>query len=336
MTNLFKRAVSFTDIHLGLKHNSPIHNQDCVDYINWLVGVAKSMNAETCIFMGDFFHHRNQINLHTLDFSLQVFRILNDNFDNVYFLVGNHDLYLKESRSISSTKFADLFPNIHLIDEIVTKGDVSLVPWMVGDEWKKISTMKSKYLFGHLEVPGFKMNAMVEMPDHGTVNPKHFVHQDYVFSGHFHKRQAQGKIHYIGNPFGHNYSDVWDFDRGCMFIEWGSDPVYLNYENGPRFINLTLSRLLENPDEYVTPKTYMQVTLDMEITYEEASVLRETFINQYQIREFKLVHNRDDDVSVDSSELEFKSVDQLVIEQLSLIESESYDSAKLVQMYNNL
>lgn len=336
MTNLFKRAVSFTDIHLGLRHNSPVHNQDCVDYIQWLIDQAKTLDAETCIFMGDFFHHRNQINLQTLNFSLRVFQMLNDGFENVYFLVGNHDLFYKENRSISSTKFAGLFPNIHLIDQIETRGGVSLVPWMVGDEWKSISRLKCQYLFGHLEIPGFKMNAQIEMPDHGQINARHFKYPSYVFSGHFHKRQNQGNIHYIGNPFGHNYSDVGDFDRGAMFLEWGGAPQYLNYTQGPRFVSIPLSQLLSDPESVVTPQTYLQVTLDMDITYEEASVLRETFIETYQVREFKLVQSRAENPEDPGGLIEFKSVDQIVTEQLAMIESESYDRQLLIDMYNGL
>ena len=40
------------------------------------------------------------------------------------------------------------------------------------------------------------MNAMVQMPDHGELKAEHFEHQEYVFSGHFHKRQINGNVTY--------------------------------------------------------------------------------------------------------------------------------------------
>ena len=181
------------------------------------------------------------------------------------------------------------------------------------------------------------MNAMIEMPDHGTLNATHFEHQEYVFSGHFHKRQTKGKVNYVGNPFGHNYSDVWDFERGAMFIEWDKEPIFLDYENGPRFISINLAALLENPEIYLKPKTYLQVTLDVDITYEEASFLRETFLSQYNVREFKLVKNQDDELSKDyAGDITFKTVDQIVIEQLTNIESDSFETKLLVEIYNRL
>ena len=334
---LFQKCICFTDIHFGLRHNSIEHNQDCIDFLQWMVQKAKENNVETCIFLGDFHHHRNNINAQTQQYMLDAMHIMNDNFEKTYFIVGNHDLYYRENRSVSSSKFATLFPNIILVDEPIVEKDVALIPWLVEEEWKTVINLKTKYLFGHLELPGFKMNATVEMPDHGTLNLTHFEHQDLVFSGHFHKRQNKGKINYIGNPFGHNYSDIWDFERGTMLLEWDKEPEFINYDAGPRFINISLSSLLENPDLYLKPKTYLQVTLDLSITYEEAMFLRETFLTQYSVREFKLVQMPDEDVSKDyEGDITFKSIDQIVIEQLSNIESNTIDATTLIEIYNGL
>jgi DNA repair exonuclease SbcCD nuclease subunit len=268
---------------------------------------------------------------------MQALRKLNGHFKNTYILVGNHDLFYREKRDIHSMVVGSEFPNIKLIDKIHVEGDVAFIPWLVEDEWKTVEKISSKYIFGHLEIPGFKMNAMVEMPDHGALNSTHFKRQDYVFSGHFHKRQTKGKISYIGNPFGHNYSDIWDFDRGAMCLEWGKEPEYLNYEDGPRFINITLSSLLANPDLYLKPKTYLQTVLDTAITYEEALFLRETFLEQYSVREFKLVRNTEEfEENVSAIDTQFKTVDQLVAECLSSMESGDYDTNKLIEIYNGL
>ncbi len=337
MSNLFKKAICFTDIHFGLRHNSSEHNQDCLDFIDWLIAEAKSRGAETCIFCGDWHHHRSNINILTLDYTMQALRKLNNAFDKTYVMVGNHDLFYREKREIHSMVVGSEFPNIVLIDEPLVKDDVALIPWLVEEEWKDITVINSKYLFGHLELPGFKMNANVEMPDHGTLNAEHFENQDYVFSGHFHLRQTKGKINYIGNPFGHNYGDVWSFERGAMYLEWDKEPEFMDYEAGPRFITINLAALLANPEIYLKPKTYLQVTLDIDITYEEAAFLRETFMSQYSVREFKLIRNPDDDLTKEfAGDITFKTVDQIVIEQLTAIDSGSFDPNKLIEIYNGL
>lgn len=337
MSKMFDKAVMFTDIHFGLRHNSREHNQDCLDFIDWMIAQAQARGVNTCFFLGDWHHHRSNINILTLDYTMQALRKLNASFDKTYIMVGNHDLFYREKRDVHSMVVGSEFPNIELVDSLLVKDDVALIPWLVEDEWKEVSKIKTKYVLGHLELPGFKMNAMVEMPDHGTLNTGHFQHQDYVFSGHFHKRQTKGKINYIGNPFGHNYADVWDFERGCVYLEWDKEPEFIDYTEGPRFISINLSALLENPDIYLKPKTYLQVILDLDITYEEAAFLRETFLTQYSVREFKLIRSQEtESEKVFEGDITLKTVDQVVIEQLTNIESDTFDTTKLIEIYNGL
>ena len=88
MSSLFKTAACFTDIHYGLKQNSRVHLQDCHRYIDWFIAEAKARNAETCIFLGDWSHHRASVNVATLNASIKDLKKLNDNFEKVYFITG--------------------------------------------------------------------------------------------------------------------------------------------------------------------------------------------------------------------------------------------------------
>ena len=59
--------------------------------------------------------------------------------------------------------------NFVMVDEHFCEDGVAIIPWLVGDEHKKLNKLDCKYMFGHFELPYFKMNAMVEMPDHGGI-----------------------------------------------------------------------------------------------------------------------------------------------------------------------
>ena len=335
---MFKKAACFTDIHFGLKNNSRQHNNDCENFTKWFIEEAKEFGAETCIFLGDWHHHRSSINISTLNYSISNLKRLSDNFEQVYFIVGNHDLFYRDKREISSVVFANEIPKIKVVNEILVKDDVAIVPWLIGNEWKKIQKIKAKYMFGHFELPNFKMNAMVEMPDHGELNASHFGNVDLVFSGHFHKRQTQGNVTYIGNPFAHNYADAWDNDRGCMMLEWGSmKPKYMIWPAGPKYRTITLSKLLEAPDDYLEPETHVRVKIDIDITYEEANFIKENFQNTYSLREISLLpHKEIEDELEFQGEIKFQSVDEIVLEQLRSIESETFDNSVLVEIYNRL
>jgi hypothetical protein len=233
-----------------------------------------------------------------------------------------------------------LFENVHLInDRVVEMGGVSLVPWLIGDEWRAMKKVKSKYVFGHFELPYFKMNAMVEMPDHGGLKAEHFNGPEYVFSGHFHKRQTSGHVQYLGSPFPHNYADAWDDDRGMMLLEWGGVPQHIDWEDGPRYRTIPLSKLIDKPEEYLHKKTYCRVTLDVPISYEEANFIKETFAEQFQLREISLMPAKKEEHSIDWSQgadIEVENVDKIVYTQLQAVDSDMISSNKLIEIYNKL
>jgi DNA repair exonuclease SbcCD nuclease subunit len=335
---LFKKVACFTDIHFGLKSNSTTHNQDCEDFVDWFIQEAKAEGAETCIFLGDWHHNRNSINLITLDTSLRCLEKLGAAFDKFFWFPGNHDLFYKDKREIHSSAFGRHIPGVTVVDSITTLDDVTLVPWLVGDEWKTMKTVKSKYVFGHFELPKFFMNAMVQMPDHGELKAEDFNGPDYIFSGHFHKRQTNNKVIYIGNAFPHNYADTWDDDRGMMLMEWGGKPEYKTWPDAPKYRTLKLSELIDGKDNIMKSKMYFKVHLDLPISYEEANFVKEDFSENYDIRELSLIQEKTnlDSVVDDAVDAKFESVDQIVTDQLVNIESDAFDKAILLEIYNNL
>ncbi len=338
MSNLFRKAAVFTDIHFGLKSNSIEHNQDCNEFVDWFIETAKSEGCDTCFFLGDYNHHRASINIHTMQYGLRALEKLNDNFDHVFFIPGNHDLYYRDRRDIHSVEWAKHLPNVTIVNDWYTEGDVTIAPWLVGDEYKKLLKFKSKYLFSHLELPRFYMNAMVEMPDHGEISDDHVCGFEQVFSGHFHKRQARKNIWYMGNAFPHNYADAGDDARGMMILEWGQDPVFKSWPKQPTFRVYKLSDVLENPEGLLLPRSSVRVHLDIDISYEEANYIKETLIPKHGLREMALIPIKLDQHQLDLApgELKFESVDQIITDQISNIESQFYDPKMLLEIYRNL
>jgi len=337
MTNLFKKAACFTDIHFGMKSGSRVHNQDCEDFIIWFCDEAKKAGAETCIFLGDWHHNRNTTDVSTMNYTVSNLERLNDTFEKIYFMVGNHDLFYKDKREINSVEFMRLFPNIVPIVEPLTDGNVTLLPWLVGEEWKKVPKIESRYIFGHFELPLFYMNAMVQMPDHGALQGEHFINQEYVFSGHFHKRQSKGNITYMGNAFPHNYADAWDDERGMMFLEWGGTPEFKSWPNQPVFRTFKLSQLLEDPDSKLKENMNCRVTIDVPISFEEANYIKETLIPQYSLRELMLIPEKVEvEGNMEPVDLQFESVDTIVFNQIDNLDTENYNKKMLLDIYNEL
>jgi DNA repair exonuclease SbcCD nuclease subunit len=335
---LFKKVACFTDLHVGLKSNSSVHLKDCEEFVDWFIQEAKSAGCETCIFLGDWHHNRNSINLITLDVSIRCLEKLGAAFEQFFWFPGNHDLFYKDQRGIHSSAFGRHIPGVTVVDHVQTIDDVTLVPWLVGDEWKTMKKIKSKYVFGHFELPLFYMNAMVQMPDHGELQGTDFQHPDYVFSGHFHKRQSKENIVYIGNAFPHNYADAWDDDRGMMTLEWGGKPEYRIWDDAPKFRTLKLSELIDRKEEIMKSKMYLKVHMDIDVSYEEANFLKETFVKDYDVREISMIQEKTnlDSSYDDNPDSKFESVDQIVTEQLVNINSEQFDQKLLLDIYHGL
>jgi hypothetical protein len=334
---LFKKAACFTDIHFGLKSNSQTHNKDCEDFVDWYIAKAKEEGCDTGIFLGDWHHNRNSLNITTMDYSLRALEKLGKAFDQFYFFPGNHDLYYKDKRDIHSVEFGKYIPGVTVIHQPTTIDEVTLCPWLIGDEWRSISKKGGRYIFGHFELPTFFMNAMIQMPDHGEIQLQDFQNYELGFSGHFHKRQQQKNMIYIGNAFPHNYADNWDSDRGMMILEWGNQPVYHTWPDQPTFRTTKLSELIDRADEIILPKAHLRVSLDIDISYEEASFIKEKFMGDYDIRELTLIPEKKEIEISNSIDIQsFESVDQIVTSQLINIDSETYDSKILLSIYNNL
>jgi Calcineurin-like phosphoesterase len=339
MSNLFKKAAVFSDIHYGLKNNSIQHNQDCSDFIDWFIKTAKDEGCETCLFLGDYNHHRASINMQTLQFSLHGLEKLSENFEKVHVIPGNHDLYYRDRRDIYGIEWAKHLKNVNIVNDWFKSGDVVIAPWLIGDDYKKLSKMDGKYLFAHLELPTFYMNGQIEMPDHGEINSDHLSNFETVFSGHFHKRQAKKNIWYIGNAFPHNYSDVSDDARGMMILEWDQDPIFKSWPAQPLFRIYKLSDILDNSKGLLLPKSNVKVQLDIDISYEEANFIRETLIPEYQLREMSLIpmkNNTDQSEDQFSGEIKFESVDNIVVTQIQNIQSDFFDPKVLLEIYKSL
>lgn len=338
MTNLFKKTAVITDLHVGLKSNSVIHNEDCLNFISWVIKTSKKENCDTVIICGDWHDHRASINVHSLNYSMKCLEQLNENFSQVFFITGNHDLYYRSNRNINSVAWAGYLPNIKIVNEIIQDGDVVLCPWLLPEEFDRIKKIKSKYVFGHFELPHFLMNSHILMPDHSEIKREHFSHFDHVFSGHFHKRQTYKNITYIGNCFPHNYADAGDDARGVMILDWGGEPTYHAWPDQPTYRVLTLSDLLNRTDEVLKPKMHVRVNIDIDISYEEANFIKETFVKSHGLREISILRNKNTDMDQHEikGNINFQTVDQIVTNQLNQINSEQYDPALLLELYRGL
>ena len=116
------KYILLTDIHFGLKSNSDEFNHQCLDFLQFVQDyVQEHFENENIlpIFLGDWFHTRNAINVKTLNYGIEGLRI----FDNIgtqeysMLLVGNHDIFYHDRRDTYSPFNPDGDAQINIVDE---------------------------------------------------------------------------------------------------------------------------------------------------------------------------------------------------------------------------
>jgi hypothetical protein len=100
---------------------------------------------------------------------------------------------------------------------------------------------------------------------------------------------------------------------------------------------MSLAQLIDNPEKFLNDRTYAKVNIDINISYEEATFIKETMVGQYQPRELSLIpHKQELDMSGVLVDSNFESVDQIVMNQIESIDTNSYDRKLLMEIYTGL
>ena len=123
-----------------------------------------------------------------------------------------------------------------------------------------------------------------------------------------------------------------------MILEWGQPQQYHAWPDQPLYRVMKLSEVIDHGDKILVPNMHVRVELDIDISYEEANFIKETFIKDHSLREMALIPSKRTDIDIDMApgEVKFESVDQIVTDQLTNIESEFYDPKLLLKIYQNL
>ena len=349
MTKNKNKVICFTDIHHGRKGNSEIHNGDTSDFIDWMIDIIKSDPQIACIlFLGDWFETRSAINISTLDFSHNNLQKLDAIGLPIEFCVGNHDLYRRHSRDIFSVKIFDTFKNINIISEITTRKlcgkEIVLSPYLFKEEYEilKQKQTTADYMFGHFEFKDFILTGGSYRLENGP-DGLEFSHPKRIFSGHFHKRQEQNNIHFIGNTFPMDMGDAFDNARGCTVLNLATDElVHHDWKACPKYFKYKLSDLISSDLLETTDfsKSYVEVHVDIELAYSDSIEIKNAILasgaRSVQLRNtFTLETNAEENLLEENTAIETTS--DTIIKFLSSIKDlKNIKTNKLIDLYKTL
>ena len=228
-----------TDTHFGGRRGNKIfHDFFQKFYDNIFFPELEKRGIKHCIHMGDAFDNRKNIDYWSLDWAKEH---VYDKFEKlgvrVWQLVGNHDVYYKNTNKINSIdSLLEHYDNIVPISKPGTYdiGDfrAMMLPWICDDNYKEtcaaIDESDAKIAFGHLELTGFELYP--GMVQQGGIDKGIIEKFDTVFSGHYHTRSNDGHTFYLGNPYEMYWNDCGDkrgfniFDTETGEMEFVQNP----------------------------------------------------------------------------------------------------------------
>lgn len=213
------RVAIITDQHFGARNDS-IAFLDFFQkfYDNTFFPSLDAAGINTVLILGDTFDRRKYVNFYALQRAKEMFfDKLKERDIKVYMLAGNHDTYYKNTNEVNSP---DLllreYTNIEVIDTpqtiYVGGTPICMMPWICPDNYQEsldqLKQTQAEICMGHFEIAGFAMYK--GMQSHEGLDKSLFDKFDLVFSGHYHHRNNDGHVYYLGNPYELTWQDYND------------------------------------------------------------------------------------------------------------------------------
>ena len=256
---------------------------------------------------------------------------------DTHVIIGNHDIYYRNTNKVNAIKELCTSPDgvnepwiyeeAKVVDFDGTK--LLMMPWINPENEaasiEMLKTAEADVCMGHFDLNGFSMNdAMKQTHGHDKSIVSRF---ERTYSGHFHHKNDDGQVFYLGNQYEITWSDYKNqkgfhvFDTETRDVEFVPNPFTM-------FIKLHYDDVLTNYDKIdITEynQKYVKLVVVNKKDNEMFDRLLERLYNDISVHELKILEdysdlsaaNVSDDVaegSEDTMELVSNYVEQLELD----------------------
>lgn len=226
------KIIILGDLHEGVGADDPFIQKAQQQLLTEMCKYAKVHGIKTMIQTGDWFDVRAGVSQDTLQFHREtVHPILEDAFESIYVIVGNHDTHYK-NKITPNTPFEVLTQSLYTVVQeptTVAFGTThwDLCPWVCKENREQvheyIKSSDSDYNVGHWELDGYEFYAGVKSTGD---DPDFLSKYKKVFAGHYHTSTDRGNVLYVGTPYTITFGDsnesrgFWVFDTDTESYEF--------------------------------------------------------------------------------------------------------------------
>jgi len=282
--SIASKVIILGDVHFDVSNgNQTVLDNQLKFFTVQLFPYMKENNIKTIIQLGDLMDNRNKVSVNVLYYlNKYFFPYMRDNNITLYTIIGNHDIYNKDSREIHSLElFKDLYDNFKVVENITTlemkNKKLLLVPWVLPDENHNFEDyLDTNYIFGHFETNGVEMVNGINCNSNHAFNFESFKGIQ-TFSGHFHLKRYYDNIFYVGTPSQINWGD-YNESKGFHVLDLETDEIeFVENTISPKHIKIIL-----NSDE----KNIIILGLGGELKYKLDSKFDYSLFNNHKAKIF--------------------------------------------------
>ena len=295
------KILLITDQHFGVR-NDNLHFVEHYRkfYSKIVIPFLKASGIKEIINLGDTFDKRRSINYMSLEAAKEMwFDPVKELGCKMTALIGNHDIYYKNTLRINSPEELLGGYDIDVIDEPTTRSydgtDILFLPWICDENYdrtlRSITESTAPVCMGHLELNGFEAHPGHVM-DKGT-DMTIFKSFKKVFSGHYHTKSNKNNCYYLGNP----YQLYWnDYGQKRGFHVFDTETLRTTFYRNPfdTFHKLYYNNGVVLPNEEEVKGTFVKLIVEDKGDYTKFDY----FVRQLQdigLADLKIV----EDLSVD-------------------------------------
>lgn len=213
------RVAFLCDTHFGCRNDSPFFLDNAIKFFKTqFIPYLEEHNITHVVHLGDFFDRRKYVNFNTLSLVRKhILEVFHEKGIQLHITIGNHDTYYRNTNKLNSLRelLHDKYDNITIYEKpsVINFDDFcfGIIPWVTKEnEQEVLDFIKScpcRMIGGHFEIVGFQVIPGVKHESGFSVNV--FSRFDRVLSGHFHIKQSEKNIYYLGTQYQMNFSDVY-------------------------------------------------------------------------------------------------------------------------------
>lgn len=153
-----------TDWHFGIKNSQTSRLKIMGNVVREIAKYIRQNRIDNLLFLGDMFHQRNNLSVQTINVAIGCIDTLSK-ICNVYLVLGNHDIYNKNTNEIHSLNIFRNTRNVTIISK-PTEAEINgekclLAPWLT--DLAVYGRDSFDMMFGHFDIsPQYLLASYIE------------------------------------------------------------------------------------------------------------------------------------------------------------------------------